>query len=83
MGSNKKAEDYTRRCRDEDRKGSNAVFTLITFRGSVAPSGIYAECVQRLGHEPANDSLGSKLVKAPMRAGKSIGKKAKELFSKP
>ena len=83
MGSDKRAEDYTRRCRDEDRKGASAVFTMITFQGGVAPSGIYAECVRRLGHEPADDSLGSRIVKAPLRAGEAVTKTVKGFFSHP
>jgi len=83
MGKTARAEAYTVRCRDEDRKGANAVLTLITFRGGVAPSGIYPECVRRLGHEPPDDSLGTKIVKAPLRAGKSLTKTVKGLFSHP
>ena len=50
-GQNDKAEDYAVECLKEDQKNtSNMIANMV--RGQQVPSGLYADCVQRLGHVP-------------------------------
>ena len=59
------------------------MLSMLTFRGGVAPSGIYADCVQRLGHEPEDEGLKGKtvrLLKKPVEAGKGLTQKLRDKF---
>lgn len=83
QGDGKKAEAYARECRKEDERSPAAMLSMLTFRGGVAPSGIYADCVQRLGHEPEDEGLKGKtvrLLKKPVEAGKGLTQKLRDKF---
>lgn len=83
QGDEKKAEAYARECRKEDERNPAAMLSMLTFRGGVAPSGIYADCVRRLGREPEDEGLKDKtvkLLKKPVDAGKGLTKKLRERF---
>ncbi len=79
-GQKEKAESYVAQCAEEDRKGPNAVVALITFRGSAAPTGIYPECVRRLGYAPERPNLMQRAVSKPVELGKKGVEKVKGLF---
>lgn len=79
------AEAYTRECRKEDERNPLAMLSMLTFRGGVAPSGIYADCVRRLGREPPDENLKGKtveLLKKPVEAGKGLTQKLKDKFKR-
>ena len=83
QGNDARAEKYTRECEQEDRRNPGAMLSVITFRGSVAPSGIYADCVRRLGREPQAEGLKGKsleMLKKPVEAGKGLTRKLRERF---
>jgi predicted Zn-dependent protease len=83
QGNEARAEDYTRQCAKEDQRNPAAMLSVITFRGSVVPSGIYADCVRRLGHEPRDEGLKGKsmeMLKKPVEAGKSLTRKLRDRF---
>ncbi len=83
QGDDVRAEEYTRECAAEDRRNPSAMMSAITFRGSVAPSGIYADCVRRLGREPADEGLKGKtleVLKKPVDASKNMTRKLRERF---
>lgn len=79
-GQKKRAEGYVARCAQEDRKGPNAVVAFITFRGQAAPTGLYQECVVRLGYEPERESLMRRAVRAPLKAGETVAEKVRGVF---
>ena len=79
------AEAYTRECRKEDERNPLAMLSMLTFRGGVAPSGIYADCVRRLGREPPGENLKGKtveLLKKPVEVGKGLTQKLKDKFKR-
>ena len=83
QGSESKAEAYARDCRKEDERNPAAMLSMLTFRGGVAPSGIYADCVRRLGREPADEGFKGKtmtLLKKPVDAGKGLTQKLRDRF---
>jgi Zn-dependent protease with chaperone function len=81
LGQKKRAEGYVKRCAAEDRKNPNLMMSLITFQGNVAPSGIYAECVRRLGYAPADEqSTAMKMIMKPVELGKSLTGKIRTKF---
>ena len=83
QGDEAKAEAYVHDCRKEDQRNPAAMLSMLTFRGGVAPSGIYADCVRRLGREPAEEGLKGKtmeLLKKPVEAGKGLSQKLRERF---
>jgi len=85
QGNDSRAEGYTRECAAEDRRNPSAMLSAITFRGSVAPSGIYADCVRRLGHEPEGEGFKGKtlqILKKPVEAGKGLTQKLRDRFRK-
>jgi len=81
-GQNDKAEAYTLECLKEDQKNTaNRVASL--FRGKQVPSGLYADCVQRLGHEPKgadNQNAAVEAMKHPVEATKNLGEKIRGAF---
>ncbi len=80
IGDKEKAEDYVRQCAAEDRKGPNAVVSMITFRGAAAPTGIYGECMRRLGYQPQQQGIAKKAITKPVELGKKGVEKVKGLF---
>ncbi|MBP8295584.1 MAG: M48 family metalloprotease [Burkholderiales bacterium] len=83
QGDEGRAEKYTLECAAEDRRNPGAMMSAITFRGSVAPSGIYADCVRRLGREPQDEGLKGKTMQAlkhPVDAGKGLTQKLRDRF---
>ncbi len=83
QGDDRRAERYTRDCAAEDRRNPSAMLSAITFRGSVAPSGIYADCVRRLGREPQDEGLKGKtlqVLKKPVDAGRNLTQKLRDRF---
>ncbi len=83
QGNEGRAEKFTRECAEEDRRNPSAMMSAITFRGSVAPSGIQADCVRRLGREPQAEGLRDKtmqVLKKPVDAGKNLRQKLRDRF---
>lgn len=82
-GDESRAEQYTRECAQEDRRNPASMLSVITFRGGVAPSGIYADCVSRLGREPAPAGAQDKtlqMLRKPIETGKSLAQKLRARF---
>ena len=81
-GENDKAEAYAVECLKEDQKSvGNVVANMI--RGPQVPSGLYADCVKRLGHVPAaakDENAAVEAFKHPVAATKSLGEKIREKF---
>lgn len=83
-GDNAAAEKYTLECQVEDRKNVTDTLTAV-FGGSRVPSGLYADCVQRLGHEPPsalNSSGVMQSIKHPVESTKSFAEKMRNKFRK-
>jgi predicted Zn-dependent protease len=79
-GQNEVAENYTRDCGKEDRKNAGAMVTSF-LRPDALPSGLYADCVRRLGHEPPGSdakNLVLKTLRTPVQAGKSLTDKLRD-----
>jgi predicted Zn-dependent protease len=79
-GQKDKAERYTVQCLEEDQKSlGNKVANMV--RGQQLPSGLYADCVRRLGHEPEagkehNAALSA--FKHPVETTKSLTSKVRD-----
>ena len=81
-GDNTAAEKYALECQQEDRKNVTGAITAF-FGGSRVPSGLYADCVQRLGHEPQSaldSSAVMQTVKHPVESTKSFAEKIRSKF---
>jgi hypothetical protein len=83
-GQKPRAEAYTRDCAREDRKNVGNAVTSV-FKGKSAPTGLYAECVRRLGYEPKDSSAESVVmhaIKNPVETGKTLKEKVKNAFQR-
>ena len=78
-GQDALAEKYTYECAEEDSKNSSNVVTAF-FKGSQVPSGLYADCVQRLGHVPQSDNGVMHAVKNPIETTKGFASKIRDKF---
>jgi hypothetical protein len=80
-GQKARAERYAVQCADEDRKSStNVMRSLVT--GGAVPTGLYADCVRRLGYEPPGaENAVMHAFKHPIDSGKSVGSKLHDAFS--
>jgi predicted Zn-dependent protease len=81
-GQKENAESYAVQCLEEDQKNAaNVVANL--FRGQQVPSGLYADCVQRLGHEPQagkDRNAAMHALKHPVETTKSLSGKVRDKF---
>ncbi len=79
-GQNDKAEAYALECLKEDQKNTgNMIANMV--RGQQVPSGLYADCVQRLGHEPQagkDQNAALQVLKKPVEASKSLAERMRE-----
>jgi predicted Zn-dependent protease len=83
-GQKPRAEAYTRDCAREDRRNVGNAVTSV-FKGKSAPTGLYAECVRRLGYEPKDSSAESVVmhaIKNPVETGKTLKEKVKNAFQR-
>lgn len=84
-GRKEKAEKYTRECAKEDQKNAAAMVTQF-FKGDKVPSGLYADCVNRLGYQPKSEGLAmnkesmTNAVKKPLAAGKNLTNRIRNKF---
>jgi Zn-dependent protease with chaperone function len=78
-GQQQLAERYTQECKEEDRKNSSSVVTAF-FEGNQVPSGLYADCVQRLGHMPSDENALVHAVKNPVEATKGFASRLRDKF---
>ncbi len=79
-GQAKRAERYALECQAEDRRNTSSAVTAF-FGGSRVPSGLYADCVQRLGHEPAQGGASGtamQALKKPLDATKGFAQKMRD-----
>jgi predicted Zn-dependent protease len=74
------AEAYTRRCHDEDTKSKSITGKVVDlFKSSPVPTGLYADCVARLGHMLADVGTGNaNLSQAPAKAVDGITNSLKD-----
>ena len=81
-GQKTEAEGYTRECAAEDHRNMGNMVTSL-FKDKGAPSGLYADCVQRLGYEPADtENAVMHAVKNPVETGKGLTQSVKGLFKR-
>jgi len=79
---NDKADRYAVECLKEDQKNmGNMVANIV--RGQQIPSGLYADCVQRLGHEPKagkDRNAAVEAIKHPVETGKGLTDRLRSKF---
>ncbi|HEV7715945.1 MAG TPA: hypothetical protein VGO53_10135, partial [Steroidobacteraceae bacterium] len=83
-GQKARAEGYARECAAEDRRSVGNVLTSLVKTKS-APTGMYAECVRRLGYEPGGstgDGAVMHAIKNPVETGKGLGAKIRNVFKR-
>ncbi|MET0281322.1 MAG: M48 family metalloprotease [Steroidobacteraceae bacterium] len=83
-GRRQEAEDFTMECRKEDDRNAGARITAM-FRADALPTGLYAECVGRLGYEPEKakeQNAAVRMLKKPVEAGKQLTKKVRDKMDK-
>ena len=78
-GQDKLAEAYTQECKVEDQKNASNVVTAF-FHGNQVPSGLYADCVQRLGHVPSDENAAVHALKNPIETTKGLASKLRSKF---
>ncbi|MFO1425404.1 MAG: M48 family metallopeptidase [Steroidobacteraceae bacterium] len=81
-GQEQRAEKYALDCQEEDRRNtSNAVAAF--FGNNRVPSGLYADCVARLGHEPRPQGASGAALQAlkhPIDSSKGLAAKIRDKF---
>ena len=83
-GDDQRAEKYVLECKAEDGKNISASIAAF-FGGNRVPSGLYADCVQRLGHEPKSALESNALMqtlKHPIEGSKTLAEKIRNKFRK-
>ena len=67
-GSESRAESFTRQCKEEDARRKSATTKLVSAIQGSQPTGLYAECLARLGRLPDGEtqSKGGLLKLAPL-----------------
>jgi Zn-dependent protease with chaperone function len=81
-GQKTKAEGYAVECLEEDQKNMGTMMANMV-RGQQVPSGLYADCVRRLGHEPQagkDQNAAFQAIKHPVETTKSLSGKIRDKF---